>query len=117
MTDLLKAQNRIIISFDNFDDFDERKPLDSYFFILSQHSPKSLEACKMEGIDPEILIKRDLMDFAGENDSKRIAQIRYNFYEHRRKGMKFYENINRNIGPPAKSKGKNHYEIGKCENY
>lgn len=70
----------MIISLDNFDEHGRSKPY--------LNSPRSLEACKRQGIEPEELIIRTIEDIRkiykdGINDKKSL-QIKLDHYETRR---------------------------------
>ena len=48
------------------------------------NSPKSLEACKREGISPKELIHRPYSEFSNTVLRPEIAQMRYDYYENKR---------------------------------
>jgi hypothetical protein len=53
------SNDNVIISIDNYDEFEDKYYLNRYAIkILILHSPRSLEACKREGIKLEELVKK-----------------------------------------------------------
>lgn len=48
------------------------------------NSPKSLEACRKEGIDPKELLHRPFKEFENSALRPEIAQMRYEYYENKR---------------------------------
>jgi len=64
-------------SLENFDEYNIRPP------ILS--SPRSLEACKQQGIKPDELVYRYLESFYDRNISADIQKLRWQHYERKRK--------------------------------
>lgn len=66
-----------MVSLENFAEFGEQTEI---------NSPRSLEACKREGIDPRSLLKKTAADFRRDGSSKRIAEMRWEFHEGQRQG-------------------------------
>jgi hypothetical protein len=48
------------------------------------NSPRSLEACLRQGLDPAELIPKSLAKFQEENDIREVAQVKYEHFEERR---------------------------------
>ena len=72
------------------------------------NTPKSLEACFREGIQPEELLYAPFEEFIRPNMPKRVQQMNYEFYESQRikllKAVKAqYEKIENNKGKPQRS--------------
>jgi len=51
------------------------------------NSPRSLQACKLEGVLPQDLIFRPKEAFQEKNLSPRLAKLRYDFYEAKRRDL------------------------------
>ncbi len=71
------------ISIDNYGEFETASILNR-FSAGSSRSPRSLEACKREGINPRDLVKRSPESFSVPGLSQRIVVMRYQFFEHKR---------------------------------
>lgn len=67
-----------LISLANLDEFEETRLI---------NSPKSLEACKREGIEPEELLYIPLEAFAQPHLSEQLQQLHHQFFEAKRKGI------------------------------
>eukprot|EP00830_Metopus_es_P005800 TRINITY_DN15547_c0_g1_i2.p1 TRINITY_DN15547_c0_g1~~TRINITY_DN15547_c0_g1_i2.p1 ORF type:complete len:320 (+),score=111.91 TRINITY_DN15547_c0_g1_i2:115-1074(+) len=67
-----------IISLDNL----EEQPIGA-----TVNSPRSLDACKKEGIDPNDLIKKSLESFADKGVTEKVKEMRFKFHEKKRKEM------------------------------
>merc|ERR1719420_501200 len=50
-------------------------------------SPRSLQACKNEGVMPQELIFRPIKAFEEKNLSPRLVKLRYDFFEAKRKDL------------------------------
>ncbi len=80
------SESPIAISIENFE-----QP-DGHDLHINRHSPishtpdspRSLEACKREGVNPRELTRKSAADFAGPGVSTRIQQMRLRFYEQKR---------------------------------
>eukprot|EP00946_MAST-07B_sp_MAST-7B-sp1_P002786 g2786.t1 len=48
------------------------------------NSPRSLEACLRQGLDPAELLPKSLAKFQAEEDLREVAQVKYEHYEERR---------------------------------
>jgi len=62
-------------------DFDESNPM---AFI---NSPRSLQACKIEGVLPSELVFKPMEAFQERNLSPRLAKLRYDFFEAKRRDL------------------------------
>lgn len=74
----MKAKKPIpLVSLENYDLYEDK-------YLLN--SPRSLEACSREGVNPKDLRKLKAEDFEEEGVSKKIQAMRLKFYESKRKG-------------------------------
>ena len=51
---------------------------------LTVNSPRTLEACQREGVDPEELTYRPFNEFASSVLPNELAQMRFDYYENKR---------------------------------
>lgn len=65
-------------SLDNFDEMNPR---------ASINSPRSVQACKLEGVLPQELSHRPVEAFAEKNLSPRLVKLRYDFFEAKRRDL------------------------------
>jgi len=70
--------NRMACSLATFDENDPRQMLGS---------PRSLQACKSEGVLPQELIFRPIEAFQEKNLSPRLVKLRYDFFEAKRRDL------------------------------
>lgn len=70
----------MIISLENFDEYGRSKPI--------LNSPRSLEACKRQGIEPEELIKKTVEQikhiYKDSHNDRKSLEIKAQHYEARR---------------------------------
>jgi len=69
----------ILVSVDNFEDGGG-----NYREI---NSPRTLESCLRQGLDPSELYPRPRKNFFEKNMSKEMVDIKYDFFEKKRRGM------------------------------
>jgi len=69
---------RLACSLATFDEMDRRCVL---------NSPRSLQACKKEGVLPQDLVYKPLEEFAEKNLSPRLVKLRFDFFEAKRKDL------------------------------
>ena len=51
------------------------------------NTPRSLEACRREGIEPKDLLYRPLESFQEENEDSEVQALYYEFFEHKRRAL------------------------------
>lgn len=61
--------------------FDERNPQ------ITINSPRSLQACKLEGVIPQELVFKPIDAFQEKNLSPRLVKLRFDFFEAKRKDL------------------------------
>ena len=84
----MATTQNIPLSLDNLPDHETQRTVSTYFFpLISPYSPKSLEACKREGIEPVYLLYRHHDFFAAPGKPAVIQEQEYEQYEKQRRSM------------------------------
>jgi len=74
----MAAKDKGAVSLDNFNDMDPKS-------IVT--SPRSLQACKLEGVLPQELAYKPIEHFAEKNLSPRLVKLRFDFFEAKRRDL------------------------------
>lgn len=82
------------------------------------NSPRTLEACKREGIEPGELVHRPYEEFASKVLPEELAKMRYDYYENKRQELiKIIKKARRKIIKEEKGEGEHLHEHSAQESH
>ena len=81
----MKDGSECLITVENFEEGDEIREINRLLFA-SIYSPRSLEACKAEGVLLKSLKPKSIEDFSAPGKSSIVQQLEYDMFNKKRQG-------------------------------